>query len=217
MHHVFACLKKKHNARIILDPTYPQIDESAFVKCNWHDFYGDIKEPMPPNAPGELGKEVDLRPCIDSSHADDRLTRRSRTGFFVFVNNALIAWLSKKQAAIKTSVFGAEFVAMKHGIETTRGARHKLRMMGVPISGPTFVCGGNMSVVKNTSTPESTLKKKSNSVCCHFCRESAAMDESRMGHVPSEENPSDIVTKIMGGGVKRDHLVGVVLPDLVNN
>jgi hypothetical protein len=30
---------------------------------------------------------------------------------------ASIYWVSKKQATIETSVFGAEFVAMKHGIE----------------------------------------------------------------------------------------------------
>jgi hypothetical protein len=30
---------------------------------------------------------------------------------------ALIDWVSKKQATIETSVFGAEFVAMKNGIE----------------------------------------------------------------------------------------------------
>jgi hypothetical protein len=30
---------------------------------------------------------------------------------------ALIDWVSKKQATKETSVFGAKFVAMKHGIE----------------------------------------------------------------------------------------------------
>jgi hypothetical protein len=215
MYHIFAYLKIKHNARLVLDPSYPDIDERTFVKCDWRDFYGNIKEPTPPNAPAALGKEVDIRLYVDSSHADDRSTRRSRTGFFVYINNALITWVSKKQATIETSVFGAEFVAMKHGIENVRGLRYKLRMMGIQISGPTYVYGDNMSVINNTSRPESTLKKKSNSVCYHFCRESAAMDESIMGHVSSEENRADIATKIIGGGRKRDHLIGMTLHDIV--
>ena len=78
---------------------------------------------------------------------------------------ALIDWLSKRQATIEGSVFGAEFVAMKHGIETVRGIRYKLRMMGVPISSPSYIYGDNMSVINNTSKPESVLKKKSNSIC----------------------------------------------------
>jgi hypothetical protein len=48
-------------------------------------------------------------------------------------------------------------------------------MMGVTLSGPTFVYGDNMSVVHNTQRPESVLKKKSNSICYHAVYESAAM------------------------------------------
>ena len=35
--------------------------------------------------------------------------------FLYFCNMALIDWVSKRQPTIETSVFGAEFVAMKHG------------------------------------------------------------------------------------------------------
>jgi hypothetical protein len=48
----------------------------------------------------------------------------------------LIDWVSKKQATIETSVFGAEFVAIKHGIEKLQGLRYKLCMMGIPLTGP---------------------------------------------------------------------------------
>ena len=75
------------------------------------------------------------------------MTRRSRTGYFIFFNTALINWLSKKQATIEGSVFGAEFVAMKTGVEAIRGIRYKLRMMGVTLTGSTYVYGGNISVI----------------------------------------------------------------------
>ena len=123
------------------------------------------------DAPEPRGKEVDLRLYVDSDHAGDKLHRRSRTGYFIFLNSALVNWLSKKQATIETSVFGAEFVAMKHGVEALRGLRYKLRMMGVPLTGPSYVYGDNMSVIHNTQRPDSTLKKKSNSICYHFVRE----------------------------------------------
>jgi hypothetical protein len=103
-----------------------------------------------------------MRFFVDSSHADDKLTRRSRTGYFIFLNMAPITWLSKKQATIETSIFGAEFVAMKVGVEHVRSLRYKLRMMGVPIDSIVHVYGDNMSVIHNTQRPESVLKKKSN-------------------------------------------------------
>ena len=70
-------------------------------------------------------------------------------------------WFSKKQSTVETLVFGAEFVTMKQGIDALQGLRYKLRMMGIPISGPSYIYGENMSVVHNTSRPESVLRKKS--------------------------------------------------------
>ena len=95
VYHIYAYLKNKHNTRMVFDPTYPPIDEGDFVACDWKEFYGDVKESIPPNAPHPLGKEVDLRLFVDSSHADDKATRRSRTGYFIFLNMAPFAWLSK--------------------------------------------------------------------------------------------------------------------------
>jgi hypothetical protein len=46
------------------------------------------------------------------------------------------------------STFGSEFVALKIATELIQGLRYKLRMMGVPIEGPTRVKCDNMSVVK---------------------------------------------------------------------
>ena len=70
--------------------------------------------------------------------------------YFIFLNTALMNWLSKKQETIEGSVFGAEFVAMKTRVEALRGIRYKLRMMGVPLTVPTYVYGDNMSVIYNT-------------------------------------------------------------------
>ena len=44
-----------------------------------------------------------------------------KNGILVFMISALINWLSKKQAMIETSVFGAKFIALKQGIEVIQG------------------------------------------------------------------------------------------------
>jgi hypothetical protein len=111
-----------------------------------------------------------LRFFVDSAHAGEQFTRRSRTGFVIYLNMAPIMWFSKRQTTVESSVFGAEFDAMKNGIETCRGLQYKLIMMGVTLSGPTFVYGDKMSVVHNTQRPDSVLEKKSNSICYHAVR-----------------------------------------------
>jgi hypothetical protein len=148
--HLFAYLNKKHNACIILDPSYPTIDMTVFKECDWKHFYGNVHEAIPPNAPPPRGKDVDLRMFVDSDHASDHLTRQSRTGFLIYLNMAPIVWHSKKQATFETSVFGADFVAMKQGMEALRGLCYKLRMMGVSVSGPSYIYGDNMSVIHTT-------------------------------------------------------------------
>jgi hypothetical protein len=155
-----------------------------------------------------------LRLFVNSDHAGEKFTRRSRTGFVTYLNMAPIVWFFKRQPTVESSVFVAEFVAMNNGIETCRGLRYKLRMMGVTLSGPTFVYGDNMSVVHNTQMPESVLKKKSNSICYHAVRESASMGESLIGHVPSVDNPADICTQFVLGDQKRNHLIRLLLHDL---
>ena len=176
--HMFAHLEHRHNARLVFDPSYPVIDISVFKDCDWKHFYGDVKETIPPNALLLCGKEVDVRLFCDSDHARDAKYRRSRSGCLIYINSALVVWYSKRQPTIETSVFGAEFVAMKQGMEALQGLRYKLRMMGVPISGASFIYGDNMSVIHNTQRPESVLKKKSNSICYHAIREVVAMGEN---------------------------------------
>jgi hypothetical protein len=114
-------LSHKHNTRLIFKPTYPKIDVGQFPQFNWAKFYGDVEEAIPVDMPVPLGKNVDIRMMCESDHAGDKRTRCSCTGFLIFCNMALIDWVSKKQAIIETSVFGAELVAMKRGIEKLQG------------------------------------------------------------------------------------------------
>jgi hypothetical protein len=72
--------------------------------------YGDVKEMIPSDAPVPRGKEVDLRLFVDSDYAGEQFTRRSRTGFVIYLNMAPILWFSKRQQTVDSSVFGAEFV-----------------------------------------------------------------------------------------------------------
>jgi hypothetical protein len=214
--HVFGYLKKHANSRLIFDPAKPDMSDCDFKEyspAEWGAEYDGAKELIPVDAPKALGKSVLLRMFVDSDHAGDKVSRRSRTGFVIFINGGIIDWLSKKQSTIETSVFGAEFCALKHGIENLRGIRYKLRMMGVPIDGPSRVFGDNMSVVTNSSKPESTLKKKSNSVCYHAVREAVVMGEALVAHIGTKFNLADLFTKALSGATRR-FLVGRLMWDV---
>ena len=67
--------------------------------------------------PKPRGKSMTMRVFVDSDHAGNTMTRRSRTGFVVFLNQSPIYWYSKKQGSCETSTFGSEFVAMKQACD----------------------------------------------------------------------------------------------------
>ena len=215
--HIFSYLKTKGNARLVLDPTYAAIDYDAFPQQDWSEFYGDTPKHIPSNVPPPMGRPVEVWCYVDADHAGDTLTRKSRTGIVIFLNLAPIVWYSIKQNTVETSTFGSEFVALKVATEILCGLRYKLRMMGIPIVGPSYIhCDNNLVVLVTSTGPASTLKKKSNFIAYHAVRWSVAADKQRVTHTASEKSPLDLMTKPLLGGAKRDYLVSQVLHDIVN-
>ena len=129
----------------------------------------------------------------------------------VFLNKALIYVFSKKQTSCETSSFGSEFIAMKSCCEYLRGLRFKLRMMGIPVEGFSYIFGDNKSVLSNTQKPHSVLNKKSSSMAYHFVREGVAKNEWRTAYLNTNHNPADIFTKYLSAGDKRTRFTGYFL------
>lgn len=214
--HIFAYLKKHSNSEMVFDPSQVDFDRSQFPDKDWsQSIYSQdqavLKETLPADMPKPRGVGFTMRTYVDSDHAGDKVTRRSRSGFLVFLNAAPIYWTSKKQTSCETSTFGSEFVAMKQASEYVRGLRYKLRMMGIPVEEPTYIFGDNQSVLANTSAPESTLKKKSNAIAYHFVREGCARDEWRTAYINTHENPADMMTKPLPSGEKRWKFIRMLL------
>ncbi len=70
-----------------------------------------------------------------------------------------------------------------------------------------------MSVINNTSKPESVLKKKNNAVCYLTVRKSVAMGELLTTHIDCDENPADLLTMVICRG-KRRYILNNILHDV---
>jgi hypothetical protein len=128
----------------------------------------------------------------------------------IFLQKAPVIWYSKRQNTVEASTFGSEFIAMKTAIEQVEALRYKLRMMGIPLDGPANVFCDNEAVFKNSTFPESTIKKKHNSIAYHRTREAQASGTVRVAWEPGETNVADILTKLMAGPRLRE-LIRMVL------
>lgn len=49
--------------------------KASFSNASGKNSMWDVKEAVPPNIPGPLGNEADLRLFVDSSHANDKVAQ----------------------------------------------------------------------------------------------------------------------------------------------
>lgn len=76
-------------------------------------------------------------------------------------------------------------------------------MMGVPIDGSTKMYCDNEAVVKSTTRPEATLKKKHNAINYHRIREAQAAGHIAIAWIDGNDNLADAFTKVTVGERRR--------------
>jgi hypothetical protein len=80
-------------------------------------------------------------------------------------------------------------------------------MLGIPCDGPVYIQRDNQSVLYNTTIPDSTLKKRSQSIAYHYVREGSARDEWRTSYISTHDNEAALLTKTLPAGEKRKGFV----------
>ena len=196
--HIFAYLRKHPKLTLYFDPQEPVLDPSMFQGHSaeaFQEIYRDANEELPPHMPDSRGRRVSTTGYVDASHASNRSTRRSHSGYILFVNRAPISWFSKAQNTVESSMFSSEFIALRICLEAITALRYKLRMFGVPIDDATSVLCDNKSVVNNSSKVDSVLNKKHNAVSYHAVRWGVAAGIIRIGKIDGEYNLADAMTK----------------------
>jgi hypothetical protein len=116
MLHIFAYLSQHSRSKLVFDDGYE-------VKQDWTSFYPNAKEVLPSNMPEPRGNPIQESIFVDSDHAGDVVSRRSRTGILYYLNRSPITWYTKKQNSVETSTFGSEFMALKTAVEMIKRMR----------------------------------------------------------------------------------------------
>ena len=114
-------LKKYPKRGYLIDPRPPIIeDESNLKRKKEIDFgnqYKDFEEEIDPKFPEPLCKELDINIFVDSNHGQNKVTGKSLTGLVSFVGRTPINGNTKRQPSTQVATYGAEFIAMRRGVE----------------------------------------------------------------------------------------------------
>ncbi|WVZ62807.1 hypothetical protein U9M48_012509 [Paspalum notatum var. saurae] len=131
--------------------------------------------------------DADWAGCPDS--------RRSTSGYCVFLGNNLVSWSSKRQTTVSRSSAEAEYRVVAHAVAESCWLRQLLQELHVSIASPTIVYYDNVSAVYMAGNPVHHHRTKHIEIDIHFVREKVALGQVRVLHVPSSHQFADIMTK----------------------
>jgi len=142
---------------------------------------------------------LELRAFSDADWAGDPTTRRSTSGFCIFLGDSLIHWKSKKQDVVALSSTEAEYRAMSYASRNIVHLRRLLWELGVSTSRSTPLHCDNKSAIQIAQNPVFQERTKHIEIDAHYVRQQYLRGVVSLPYVSSGEELADFFTKALPG------------------
>nr|GFA16850.1 ribonuclease H-like domain-containing protein [Tanacetum cinerariifolium] len=117
---------------------------------------------------------TDLVSYSDADRGGCPATRRSTSGYYVFLGKNLLSWSFKRQPTLSRSSAEAEYQGVANAVAETCWLRNLLRELHTPLSSATLVYCDNVSAVYLSSNLVQHQRTKHIEIDIHFIRDLVA-------------------------------------------
>jgi hypothetical protein len=148
-----------------------------------------------------IGDDSGITVWCDADWATNPDDRRSISGYFVFVDGALVSWCSKRQTVVAKSTCEAEYYALSAAVAEAKWTRMFLRELlhgeqtESPALMPITAKVDNTAAIAVSKNDMHHSRTKHIDLRHHHIREAIEKSMLRVEHVPTLEQLADILTK----------------------
>ena len=147
----------------------------------------------------KYGSAWDIELYVDSDHAADVDTRRSRTGYVILVNNNVIDYGTAMQSKTATSTPVAEYVALASGLKQLLWISQIIEECEIKVNYPCQVHEDNEGCIAIANNPMAQKRTRHMEIRYHFIRDYVNDGKIKISHCRTTRMLADMLTKALPG------------------